>query len=89
MKSLKSYFTPILALFSVIIGFLVFLVTRKNKEIDDLEAEVDLSEQTTKSKQVDKEVSLAQKEIDTLSQEMKKPAEESDKFWDDYSKGKK
>lgn len=90
MKSIRQYFGYILALLSAIIGFLVFLITRKNKEIDDLEAEVDLSEQSTKSKQVDKEVNSAQKEIDVLSQEMKEPVGESDKFWDEYSKkGKK
>lgn len=90
MKSIKQYFGYVLAFLSAIIGFLLFLISRKNKEIDDLEAEVDLSEQTTKSKQVDKEVSSAQKEIDVLSQEMNTPAGESDKFWDEYSnKGKK
>lgn len=94
MKSIKQYIGYIIALLSAIIGFLVFLITRKNKELEELEAEVDLSEQTTKSKQVDKEVSSAKSKVDTLSQEINKPVSsdqsESDKFWDDYDKkGKK
>lgn len=94
MKSIKQYIGYIIAFLTTIIGFLVFLITRKNKEIDDLGAEVDLSEQTIKSKQVDKEVSSAKSKVDTLSQEIKKPVsldkDDRDKFWDDYDKkGKK
>lgn len=92
MKSIKQYIGYILAFLTTIIGFLLFLISRKNKEIDNLEAEVDLSEQTTKSKQVDKEVSSAKSKVDTLGQEISKPVSkdrsESDKFWDDYE-GKK
>lgn len=90
MTKLKQYIGYLIALLTTIIGFLFFFISRKNKTLDNLKAEVDLSEQSAKSKQVDKEVNSAQKEIDTLSQEMKEPAEESDKFWDEYSKkGKK
>lgn len=88
MKSIKQYFGYILAFLTTIIGFLVFFITRKNKEIDELEAEVGLSVQSEKSRQVDKEVGSAQKEIDIISQEINKPVSkdqsESDKFWDDY-----
>lgn len=87
MNKLKQYLGYIIAFLVSIIGFLAFLITRKNKELDELEADVDLADQRKDSAVVDQKVDSAQQEIDKISQEMKKPVD--DKFWDDYFKDKK
>lgn len=87
MKTLKAHLFKIIAIISAIIGGLLYLLSRKSKKIDDLKATVDLTVQKESSKVVDEKVNSAQKEIDALSQEMKKPV--SDEFWNDYTKDKK
>lgn len=87
MKILKRYFFHIVAFLSAIIGGLLFLLSRKSKQNQELQAEKDLTNQKISSKIVDEKVNSAQKEIDKLSQEMEKPV--SDDFWKDYTKGKK
>lgn len=86
MNKLKQHLFAIIAFLSAIIGGLLILLNRKSRQNDELKADKDLTVQRESSKVVDEKVSSAQKEIDTLSQEMKKPAEESDKFWDEYGK---
>jgi len=89
MKTLKSNLFAIIAFFSAIIGGLLIYLSRKNREVDNLKADKDLTVQTERSKVVDEKVDSAQVEIDKLSQEMKKPAKSDDEFWKDYTKGKK
>lgn len=88
MKTLKQHLFTIIAFISAIIGGLIFLLSRKNRKIDGLKADIDLTKQTERSKVVDEKVNSAQVEIDKLSQEMNKPVKDDDEFWGEYSKDK-
>lgn len=84
---IKRHLFKIITFISAIIGGLLFALSRSNRKNESLKADIDLTKQTERSKIVDSKVRSAQDEIDSLSQEMKKPV--GDEFWDEYTKGKK
>lgn len=71
-----------------IIGLLGFGYFRKYKQNNSLKADISLTKQSERSKVVDEKVKSAQDKVDSISQEMEKPAEESEEFWKNYTKKK-
>lgn len=76
----------LISLLIAIIGGLGFLFFRKSKENTQLKVDKSLSERKQDSELSESKVESAEKDIEKIDKEMKKPVDDS--FWDDYTKGK-
>lgn len=73
----------IISILLAFLGGLGFMFFRERNKSRHLQADKDLTDRTSDSKMVDKQIKCAKKKIDKLESDKSKPV--GDDFWDDYT----